>query len=97
MLQFPFYQPATLVDGQYQYMGPGTKSMGPHHPQDKSAIVSVTRRAKLRLLYQQLDSKWLEVITDLEGLATSDDVISHASFCADKGASLIKPSSSLRH
>lgn len=86
--QFPLHRPVTQVEGQYQYIGPSTKALGPFHPQSiqtMSALISVTRGASIRFLSQQRNGEWLETITELESLATSDDMISHASFCSDRG------------
>lgn len=60
--------------------------MGPFHPANKSALVAVTRGGTLRLVYQQQDSRWLEATTEIESVSSSVDLMTHGSFCADKGA-----------
>ncbi len=63
--------------------------MGPYHPAGpsppKAALVSVTRSGVLRLLFQQPENKWGETHTDLEAVTTSNDLLTHASFCSDRG------------
>lgn len=59
--------------------------MGPFAPKNRTAIVCITRGGILRLLYPQPDGRWNEVKKSIDSLSTSDDVLSHASFCPDRG------------
>ncbi|KAI9840522.1 MAG: mediator complex subunit [Thelocarpon superellum] len=90
--QFPVYRPAVKADDGYQYLGSSHKTMGPFHPysvQGRSALICLTRGGAVRLLYQQVDQRWLDVKAELETLGGSIDVISHASFATEKENSLL--------
>jgi mediator of RNA polymerase II transcription subunit 16 len=60
--------------------------MGPFHPlPGKIALVVVTRNGTLRLLFQAADSKWLDISVELNSGNSSQDHITHATFCPDRG------------
>ena len=83
--QFPLYGSAIKNEGQFHHSFSEYKVMGPYHPQNRAALVCVTRGGTLRLLYQQPDARWAEAKESLDSLGSSDDVLSHASFGADRG------------
>jgi mediator of RNA polymerase II transcription subunit 16 len=61
-------------------------SFGPCHPNpSKSALVCLTVNGVLRLLWPQSDGKWNETTHEIESIVSSNDLITHASICADKG------------
>ncbi|KAI9885287.1 MAG: hypothetical protein M1823_002914 [Watsoniomyces obsoletus] len=82
---YPLYRAATRVGGQVQYQISQYRTMGPFHAPNRAALLAVTRLGMLRLLYQSPDSRWLEVTHELESLSSSNDVLTHASFCPDPG------------
>lgn len=60
--------------------------LGPCHPNhSKSAFVCVTTNGLLRVLWAQNNGKWFESHTELESVVSSDDLITHAAICSDKG------------
>ncbi|KAI9804371.1 MAG: mediator complex subunit [Piccolia ochrophora] len=87
--QFALYRPAVKIEGQFQYGLNSCKPFGPHPAHNKAALVCATRGGTLRLLYQQPDSRWLEVNCEIETIASSNEVLSHASFCSDHDNSLL--------
>lgn len=72
-------------EGHYQLSVSQYKTMGPFAPKSRSALLCITRGGVLRLLFQQPDSRWSEVKKSMDALASSEDILSHASFCADRG------------
>ena len=36
-------------------------------------------------MYQRQDNQWQDVKYEIDDLATSDDLLTHATFCAEKG------------
>lgn len=62
---------------------------GPYNPwaskAQLSALVVISRGGTLRLVYQGQDSQWQDVRHDIDELSTSNDLITHASLCPDKG------------
>lgn len=85
--QFPLYHPSTKgSNGQGSYGVTMHKPTGPFHPHNKTALVCVTRGCIFRMLYQQADGRWSEVRTELESLNSSNDALTHASFCSHQGS-----------
>ncbi|KAI9783902.1 MAG: mediator complex subunit [Peltula sp. TS41687] len=78
----PWYRSANKNGGQFHYDMAQHKPMGPYAPKNRSALICITRGGILRLLYSQADGRWTEVKTNMDFLTASDDVLSHASFCA---------------
>ncbi|CZT50349.1 uncharacterized protein RSE6_11318 [Rhynchosporium secalis] len=93
---FPPGRPAMLhgpgvKDGPiYRYDAAQAPILGPCHPvSSKSAFVCVTTNGLLRVLWQQNNSKWHESHTELESIVSSDELITHAAICSDKGGTLL--------
>ncbi|KAH0544055.1 hypothetical protein FGG08_001673 [Glutinoglossum americanum] len=88
---FPLYRPVVKDNnGQFQYPATNHKTFGPFHPiPSRATLIGVTRGGMVRLWYQQHDTRWLEVNTELESIGSSDDLLSHASFSSDKDNSLL--------
>lgn len=80
----------TKDGGGYRYEAAHSPVLGPCHPSpNKSALVCVTANGSLRLIWPQTNNKWYEVHTELESIVSSDDLITHAAICSDKGKLLI--------
>lgn len=61
---------------------------GPSHPDyRKSALICLTTSGDLRLFWPQSDGKWYETVSEIESVASSNDLITHAAICADKSIS----------
>ncbi|KAH0564742.1 hypothetical protein GP486_001870 [Trichoglossum hirsutum] len=88
---YPVFRPVTKDNnGQFQYAANNYKMLGPFHPiPSRATLIGVTRGGVVRLWYQQHDTRWLEVNTELESIGSSDDLLSHASFSSDKDNSLL--------
>lgn len=53
-----------------------------HHPVDgRNALLSVTRRGTLMLMYQQEGGRWYGITHEMDHIESTDELISHASFC----------------
>ena len=59
--------------------------MGPHNPNQKPALVAVTRGGMIRLMYQEKNLRWQDVRTELDSISSSSGLLSHAAMTADKG------------
>ncbi|KAL2067489.1 hypothetical protein VTL71DRAFT_1914 [Oculimacula yallundae] len=93
---FPPGRPSILhgpgvKDGKvYRYEVSQVPLLGPCHPvNSKSAFVCVTTNGLLRVLWQQNNNKWCESHTEMESIVSSDELITHAAICSDKGSLLI--------
>ena len=65
--------------------------MGPHNPNgNKPALVAVTRRGLVRLLFQNQGGQWQDVRTEIDSVSTFAGLLTHASLCADKGIELLQ-------
>lgn len=78
--------PAIKEASGFRYDASTAPNLGPTHPiPTKSAFVYVTSNGSLRLLWLQSNGKWLESHTELESIISSDDLITHAAICAERG------------
>ncbi|KAI9737316.1 MAG: mediator complex subunit [Claussenomyces sp. TS43310] len=74
----------------YSYDMSQAVSIGPCHPNpQKSALINITASGVLRLLWPQGDAKWYETTSEIETIVSSDDLITHASICAEKTNTLL--------
>jgi mediator of RNA polymerase II transcription subunit 16 len=81
---------AAKTDNGYRYEMGQLIAFGPCHPNpQKSALVSITTNGILRLLWPQGDQKWYESTSEIESVVSSDDMITHASICADRSCTPI--------
>lgn len=79
--QIPIITPATKDGARWQSgMTPYKYETITHPSEGKSAFVCVTRSNQLKLVYQQTNQPWSEVMLELGELTSSSDVITHASF-----------------
>lgn len=62
--------------------------MGPHNPNQKPALVAVTRGGTIRLMFQEKNLRWQDVKTELDSISTSSGLLSHVAMTADKGWSI---------
>lgn len=65
--------------------------MGPHNPNQKPALVAVTRGGMIRLMFQEKNLRWQDVTTELDSISTSSGLLSHAAMTADKGWKMLIP------
>ena len=65
------------------------ETKGPYNPWATrvpfAAFLIVTRGGYLRLLYQGQDSLWQDVRYEIDDFSTSNDLLTHAALCGDKG------------
>ncbi|KAJ9358238.1 hypothetical protein DTO027B9_2429 [Paecilomyces variotii] len=83
-----FHQAAKL-NGRWGYSPFRRRPIGPFHPVNKSALVCITRSAQIRLLYQNPDSRWAEVSTELKHTAHSDGLLTHAALAPIQGGIIL--------
>lgn len=79
------YHPAVKEAGQWIHKCSLHKLMGPHNPNQKPALVAVTRGGMIRLMFQEKNLRWQDVRTELDSISTSSALLSHAAMTADKG------------
>lgn len=82
------YGPGIKDGADYRYDSSQAPVLGPCHPNHgKSALVCVTTNGLLRLIWPQNGNavKWHESHTELESVVSSDDLITHAAICSEKG------------
>ncbi|KKY36090.1 putative mediator of rna polymerase ii transcription subunit 16 [Diaporthe ampelina] len=80
------YGPAVRENGKYQYNNNIIQASGPWHPNpSKSALVCVTANGLLKLFYPQNSNLVQETQLEMESITSSDDLITHAAMCSDRG------------
>ncbi|OBT52775.1 hypothetical protein VE04_06832 [Pseudogymnoascus sp. 24MN13] len=81
---------AVKTSTDYRYEISQAIAFGPCFPNaHKSALITVSTGGSLSLLWPQADGKWHELSSDIEVISSSDDLITHASICADKNNTLL--------
>ena len=73
----------------YRYESCPPDAFGPMYPMNqmgkgKSAFICITTSGLLRLFWVA-ENGWRETTHELESMVSSDDLITHASMCPDKG------------
>ena len=88
-LQVPQYRSAVKQDGQWNYTVTQQEMKGPYNPwairAPLSAMIMVSRGGSVRLIYQGQDNQWQDARWDIDNLSTSNDLLTHAALCPDKG------------
>ncbi|KAK2611174.1 hypothetical protein N8I77_004543 [Diaporthe amygdali] len=84
------YGPAVRENGKYQYNNNIVQAGGPWHPNpQKSALVCVTANGFLKLFYSQNNNIVLDTQLEMESITSSDDLITHAAMCSDRGRLIV--------
>lgn len=84
------YGPAVRENEKYQYGNSITAAFGPWHPNpQKSALVCVTANGFLKLFFSQNSNQVQETQLEMESITSSDDLITHAAMCPDRGKLLV--------
>lgn len=87
------YGPAVRENEKYQYGNSITAAFGPWHPNpQKSSLVCVTANGFLKLFYSQNSNQVQETQLEMESITSSDDLITHAAICPDRGKAHPYPS-----
>ncbi|PSR99439.1 RNA polymerase II mediator complex subunit Sin4 [Coniella lustricola] len=82
--------PAVKENDKYQFINNISQNFGPWHPNpQKSALVCVTASGLLKLLFSQNNNQLQEIHLEMESVASSDDLITHAAICSERGKLLI--------
>ncbi|KAK1837279.1 mediator of RNA polymerase II transcription subunit 16 [Podospora conica] len=82
--------PAVWNQTEYKFETSAVAHSAPYHPNPgKSALFCVTANGFLKLLYVQNNNRMEETSLELESVACSDDMITHASICSDKNLLII--------
>lgn len=80
------YGPAVRENGKYQYNNSIIQASGPYHPNpSRSALVCVTANGLLKLFFAQNSNLVQETQLEMESITSSDDLITHAAVCSDRG------------
>ncbi|OAL70354.1 hypothetical protein A7D00_5320 [Trichophyton violaceum] len=80
---------AGRASGRWAYVRYPRRPMGPFHPLHKLALFVVTRSGKLKLLYQNQESKWGDMVIELQNTGYTDDVLTHASMTPVDGGGVM--------
>ena len=72
------------MNGVWKYNFSQYEAKGPYGPFQKSAFIIVTRGASVKLFHHG-NNEWLEVKAEIDGISSSEDMLTHADFCSDKG------------
>ncbi|CAG8331554.1 unnamed protein product [Penicillium salamii] len=83
-----FHQGAK-VNGRWAYSPFRRRPIGPFHPINKGALLSVTRAGQMKLIYQNPDSKWAELPIELNNTGSSEMLLTHASMTATQAGILL--------
>ena len=60
--------------------------MGPHAPvSGMSALITVTRGAVIRILFQGQDRVWHQSKAEIEKVTSPSQLLTHATLCAHRG------------
>lgn len=57
--------------------------LGSRSPNQKPALICVTRSGTFRVLFQGLDSRWQEFKSETENVASPSELLTHAAMCAE--------------
>ena len=57
--------------------------LGPRSPNQKPALICVTRSGTFRVLFQGQDSRWQEFKSETENGASPSELVTHAAMCAE--------------
>lgn len=80
------YGPAVRENDKYQYNHNINQAFGPWHPNPaKSSLVCVTSSGMLHLFFSQNSNQVQEIHVEMESVASSDDLITHAAICSERG------------
>lgn len=80
------HKEATRTSDGWRYDTIITLPSGPPAPTpQRSAFMTMSTNGILRLLYYQADRKWNEACLEIESIVSSDELITHATICADAG------------
>lgn len=78
--------PAVRETDKYQYNNNVHQAFGPWHPNtQKSSLVCVTSSGLLKLFFSQNSNQVQEIHVEMESITSSDDLITHAAICSERG------------
>ncbi|KAK2861130.1 hypothetical protein FQN49_004519, partial [Arthroderma sp. PD_2] len=80
---------AGRANGRWAYVRYPRRPMGPFHPLHKSALIVITRSGKLRLLYQNQESKWGDMVIELHSTGYTNDILTHAAMAPVDGGGIM--------
>lgn len=84
------YGPANKTGNVYQYESSFVHAIGPNHPHSaKSALFCVTMGGMLKMYWSQNNNRMEETTMELESINTSDELVTHAAFAADKSKEIL--------
>lgn len=93
-VKYLFHYSATYENGQWKYAGAQADARGPFNPwhsthKPAAAYLAVTRNGHLRFAYQTPEGRWHDIKHELDDVSTSDEILTHAAFSTNEGASRI--------
>lgn len=80
------FGPAIRENDKYRFENSVTQAFGPWHPNtSRSALVCVTASGFLKLFFSQNNNQVQDIQLEMESVASSDDLITHAAICSERG------------
>lgn len=84
--------PAVKDNDKYSYQNSVYQSPGPFHPNaSRSSFVCVTAGGILKLFFTQNSNQVQDIHLEMESITSSDDLITHAAICSEKGKTSTVP------
>ncbi|EDN06886.1 predicted protein [Histoplasma mississippiense (nom. inval.)] len=81
---FGFHK-ATRANDRWNYPAYRRRPLGPLHPANKPGLVVVTKSGHIKLIYQNPDSRWAEISTELKAVGYLDGLLTHAALAPAEG------------
>ncbi|KAG5299740.1 RNA polymerase II mediator complex subunit Sin4 [Histoplasma capsulatum G186AR] len=84
---FGFHK-ATRANDRWNYPAYRRRPLGPLHPANKPGLVVVTKSGHIKLIYQNPDSRWAEISTELKAVGYLDGLLTHAALAPAEGSGI---------
>ena len=82
-LQSIFHKPMYKTANGWFFKQIPQRYLGSRSPNQKPALICVTRSGTFRVLFQGQDSRWQEFKSETEIVASPSELITHAAMCAE--------------
>ena len=83
LLQSIFHKPMYKTANGWFFKQIPQRYLGSRSPNQKPALICVTRSGTFRVLFQGQDSRWQEFKSETENVASPSELITHAAMCAE--------------
>ena len=83
LLQSIFHKPMYKTTNGWFFKQIPQRYLGSRSPNQKPALICVTRSGTFRVLFQGQDSRWQEFKSETENVASPSELLTHAAMCAE--------------